>query len=44
MLTFAAKLRLPGDEDFKVRRVEKIIDELRLTKCSETKIGGPLVR
>lgn len=43
-LEFAAKLKLPGSDDEKMARVEQIINELKLVKCQNTKIGGPLVK
>ena len=43
-LEFAAKLKLPGTIEQKMGRVESIVNELRLTKCQNTKIGGPLVK
>jgi len=43
-LEFAAKLRLPGDEDAKIQRVNSLINTLKLTKCENTRIGGPLVK
>ena len=43
-LTFAAKLKLKGSNDEKIRRVDSILEELRLTKAQNTKIGGPLVK
>ena len=43
-LEFAAKLKLHGTYDEKIRRVEEIIKELRLNKCQNTKIGGPLIK
>ena len=43
-LEFAAKLKLPGTDPEKKQRVEKIIQELRLQKCRDTKIGGPLIK
>ena len=43
-LTFAAKLKLKGSNDEKIRRVDEILEELRLTKAQNTKIGGPLVK
>ena len=43
-LEFAAKLKLPGSDAEKKMRVEKIIQELRLNKCRDTKIGGPLIK
>jgi len=43
-LEFAAKLKLHGTYDEKIRRVEEIVKELRLNKCQNTKIGGPLIK
>jgi ABC-type multidrug transport system ATPase subunit len=43
-LIFAAKLKLPGSIDQKMARVEEIIKELRLKRCENTKIGGPLLK
>lgn len=43
-LEFAAKLKLKGTEDQKMARVEEVINELKLVKCQNTKIGGPLVK
>lgn len=43
-LEFAAKLKLKGPIDKKLKRVDDIITELRLNKCQNTKIGGPLVK
>jgi len=43
-LEFAAKLKLPGPLESQMLRVDQIISELRLTKCQNTKIGGPLVK
>jgi len=43
-LEFSAKLKLNGPHEDKMRRVDEIIDELRLNKCQNTKIGGPLVK
>lgn len=43
-LTFAAKLKLKGSNDEKMKRVDEILEELRLTKAQNTKIGGPLVK
>ena len=39
-LEFAAKLKLGGTMDEKMKRVNDIITELRLQKCANTKIGG----
>jgi ABC-type multidrug transport system ATPase subunit len=43
-LEFAAKLKLVGTMEQKMARVEKVIADLKLTKCQNTKIGGPLVK
>jgi ATP-binding cassette subfamily G (WHITE) protein 2 len=43
-LTFAARLKLPGDEQTKLERVNFMISTLKLTKCQNTRIGGPLVK
>lgn len=43
-LEFSAKLKLTGTLESKLARVDKIIDELRLSKAQNTKIGGPLVK
>lgn len=43
-LEFAARLKLPGTEDEKMSRVNYLIKTLKLTKCQNTRIGGPLVK
>lgn len=43
-LEFAAKLKLPGTLASKLARVNELIKDLKLTKCSNTRIGGPLVK
>ena len=43
-LEFAAKLKLVGTMEQKMARVDKVIADLKLTKCQNTKIGGPLVK
>ena len=43
-LTFAARLKLKGTNEEKMARVDEILEELRLTKAQNTKIGGPLVK
>ena len=43
-LEFAAKLKLPGTLESKMKRVDQIINEIRLNKCQNTKIGGPLLK
>ena len=35
---------MPGSIEQKLQRVDQIIQELRLIKCQNTKIGGPLVK
>ena len=43
-LEFAAKLKFKGTFEEKMQRVDEIVKELRLNKCQNTKIGGPLVK
>jgi len=43
-LEFAAKLKLKGTLEQKLTRVDEIVKELRLNKCQNTKIGGPLIK
>ena len=43
-MEFAAKLQLSGTFEERNERVERIIDDLMLSKCQDTKIGGPLVK
>lgn len=43
-MLFAAKLKLAGTPEYKEERVAKVIASLRLGKCADTKIGGPLVK
>jgi ABC-type multidrug transport system ATPase subunit len=43
-LEFAARLKLPGTEEEKLSRVDDLIATLKLKKCENTKIGGPLVK
>jgi len=43
-LVFAAKLKLPGTPEEKEERVKQVLDDLRLTDCRDTHIGGPLVK
>ena len=43
-LTFAAKLKLPGPLEGKLKRVADLIEKLKLKKCENTRIGGPLVK
>ena len=43
-LEFAAKLKLPGTYAQKIARVNDLIQTLKLNKCQNTRIGGPLVK
>ena len=43
-LEFAAKLKFKGTLQQQLQRVDDIIKELRLNKCQNTKIGGPLIK
>ena len=45
-ITVSALLRLPSNisKDIKLKKVNKILSDLDLLKCSETKIGGKSVR
>jgi len=43
-LEFAAKLKLSGTYEDKMKRVSDIITELRLQKCANTKIGGTMIK
>ena len=43
-LEFAAKLKIKGTHQAKMQRVDEIVKELRLNKCQNTKIGGPLIK
>ena len=43
-LEFAAKLKLKGSYESKIRCVDKVIKELNLEKCQNTKIGGELFK
>ena len=43
-LEFAAKLKLPGELAQKIARVNDLIATLKLNKCQNTRIGGPLVK
>jgi len=43
-LEFAAKLKLPGTYEQKMARVNDLIGSLKLNKCQNTRIGGPLVK
>lgn len=41
---FAAKLKLLGTEEDKLQRVNEILEDLKLTKCENTKIGGAVIK
>lgn len=43
-LEFAAKLKLSGPDGNKIARVNQLIHDLKLNKCANTRIGGPLVK
>lgn len=43
-LEFAAKLKLTGTYESKIKRVDALIDQLKLRKAMNTHIGGPLVK
>lgn len=43
-LTFAARLKLDNTEEEKISRVNKMLKQLKLVKCQNTRIGGPLVK
>lgn len=43
-LEFAARLKLPGTDEEKIKRVDELIITLKLKKCENTRIGGPLVK
>lgn len=43
-LIFAARLKLPGSYEQQEARVEKLIKILKLNKCQNTIIGGPLLK
>jgi len=43
-LTFAARLKLQAREEEKIARVNHMLKTLKLVKCQNTRIGGPLVK
>ena len=43
-LEFAARLKLPGTDEQKISRVDELLKHLKLIKCQNTRIGGPLVK
>mmetsp|Transcript_15731 Transcript_15731/g.26535 ORF Transcript_15731/g.26535 Transcript_15731/m.26535 type:complete len:505 (+) Transcript_15731:642-2156(+) len=43
-LEFSARLKLGGSESQKLKRVDEVIQDLKLTKCQNTFIGGPLLK
>ena len=42
-LMFAARMKLPAEVD-KEERVQELLDSLKLNKCADTKVGGPLIK
>jgi ABC-type multidrug transport system ATPase subunit len=43
-LEFSARLKLPGTDEEKMRKVKEIIMDLKLNKCQDTFIGGSLLK
>lgn len=43
-LEFSAKLKLPGTLEEKLGKASEIIEDLKLTKCQNTNIGGYLIK
>ena len=43
-LEFAARLKLPGEDHQKIERVDYLLKNLKLKKCENTRIGGPLIK
>lgn len=43
-LEFAARLKLPGTDAQKIARVDFLLKNLKLIKCQNTRIGGPLIK
>lgn len=43
-MEFSAKLRLKCADEEKAKRIEHLINVLKLTKCQNTKIGGPAIK
>jgi ATP-binding cassette subfamily G (WHITE) protein 2 len=43
-IEFSAKLRIHGSEQERNKKVDKLIKDLKLGKCQNTKIGGALVK
>lgn len=43
-LEFSAKLKLPGTDAEKIKKVDEIITDLKLNKCEKTLIGGSLIK
>jgi len=43
-IDFAARLRTSNTKEERDKKVDRIIEDLKLSKCQNTKIGGPLVK
>lgn len=43
-LEFSAKMKLKGGHEMQQKRVDEIIQDLKLKKCQNTMIGGPLIK
>lgn len=43
-IDFSAKLRFIGTQEERQKKIDKIISDLKLTKCQDTFIGGPLLK
>jgi len=43
-ITFSAKLRFHGSDEDRNSKVETIIRDLKLSKCQNTFVGGPLLK
>ena len=44
-IDFSSKLRVTAkNEEERIKKVDQLIQELRLDKCQNTKIGGPLIK
>lgn len=40
MLSFSAKLRIKGTDEDRKREIDKLIKDLNLSKCRETRVGS----
>jgi ABC-type multidrug transport system ATPase subunit len=43
-LEFSAKMKIKGSDEERKKRVDELIKDLKLTKCQNTYIGGPLLK